>query len=598
MAITKVLHILRTMCVAALLIAALPAGSAERDALTRSELMNAPGGRVELVDNRYFLPVGDAAEAYEAFAGTVVIPDNVMSSKPAEILPAEILGKKTQLFPGVELSFVSHNGYLVPANRDIIVPADSDSYWQIQVSPGRVWSEQADEGLSRAAFPFVLTNIIENETYNGVATFLYGDGEVSSLRYQIVHQLAPFMIETRFVAAGQAEVGYRDFTGDVERLAADFEAELADRLVWRDWSELEQRYGAELFADFDSGIDPALTITSGLVIDGEVYVRSMDTPYGPYPFPREMRHGVWSVTKTAAGMLTLMRMAQKYGYEILDYRIRDYLDVTATHDGWDDVTFRNAMSMATGIGMGTLNVNPNVIGSGDSSDPDNNAGFDKYMAWYLAPTLEQKLAEVFKIPSYPWGPGEYARYRDRDIFTLYAALESLLKKKEGPDADLWQMMVDEVYRPIGIHHISMTRTREPDGLGTPILAWGIYVSIDDIAKIAMLIQNGGMHEGVQILSKEGVAEALYETGARGLPTGASNIYGPKSYYLSLWHENFVTDSGKQYTAPKMIGYGGNIVQLMPNGMIGFRFGSGGDVALEQMTVIANEIRPFDEHPRR
>ena len=598
MAVMKALWISRILGTAVLLLATLPTSAAERDALTHAELMSAPDGRVELVDNRYFLPVGGAGEAHEAFTGTIAIPDNAMSSEPAEILPAEILGKKTQLFPGVELGFVSHDGFLVPADRDLLIPADARSYWQIQVSPGQTWSEPGDEGWSRAAFPFLLTSIIENESYNGVATFLYRDGEVSALRYQVVHQLAPFMVQTRFVAAGQTEVEYAEFTGDVQPLVADFEAELADRLEWRDWSELEKRYGAKLFADFDSGIDPALTITSGLVIDGKVYVRSMNTPWGPYPFPREMRHGVWSVTKTAAGMLTLMRMAQKYGDEVLDYRIRDYLDVTATHNGWDDVTFRNAMSMATGIGMGTLNVDPNVIGLGDSSDPENNAGFDKYMAWYLAPTLKEKLTEAFKIPSYPWGPGEHARYRDRDIFTLSAALESLLKKKEGPDADLWQMMVDEVYRPIGIHHIPMTRTREPQGLGTPILAWGIYVSIDDIAKIARLIQNGGMHDGVQILSKAGIAEALYETDVRGLPTGEHSVHGAKSYHLSLWQEPYVTGSGKTVYAPRMNGYGGNIVQLMPNGMVGFRFGSGGDVALEQMTVIADKIRPFDEHPRR
>jgi hypothetical protein len=598
MAVTKALWISRVFCTAVLLIATLPTSAAEREVLTSAELMSAPDGRVELVANRYFLPMGSAGEAHEAFAGTIAIPDNAMSSEPAEILPAEILGKKTQLFPGVELDFVSHDGFLVPADRDILIPDDSDSYWQIQVSPGRTWSEPGDAGWSRAAFPFLLTSIIENESYNGVATFLYRDGEVSALRYQLVHQLAPFMIQTRFIAAGQAEVGYRDFTDDREQISRSFEAELADRLAWRDWSVLEERYGADLLADFNSGVDPDLTITSGLVIDGEVYVRSMDTPWGPYPFPREMRHGVWSVTKTAAGMLTLMRMAQKYGDEILDYRIRDYLDVTATHDGWEDVTFRNAMSMATGIGMGTLNVDPNVIGLGDSSNPDNAAGFDKYMAWYLAPTLNEKLTEVFRIPSYPWGPGKHARYRDRDIFTLSAALESLLKKKEGPDADLWQMMVDEVYRPIGIHHISMTRTREPQGRGTPILAWGIYVSIDDITKIAMLIQNGGMHDGVQILSKAGIAEALYETDVRGLPTGEHNVHGAKSYHLSLWQEPYVTESGKTVYAPRMRGYGGNIVQLMPNGMIGFRFGSGGRVALEQMTVIADKIRPFDEHPRR
>jgi hypothetical protein len=570
--------------------------AADREALTFSELMSeqAISGPVS---NRHFTAAADAGEALHVFSGAIRIPEHRMTTIPAAIRPADILGKKTQLFPGIDLTFASHNGVLIPTERDLLIASDSDSFWQIQVSPGRVWSEEGDNGMSRAAFPFLLTSIIENESYNGIATFLYDDDSVSMLRYQVVQQLAPFMIQTRFVAAGQEPVR---FTSLPKRpaLVIEFDREIADRLPWRDWSELEARFGADLFDEFDAGIDAALTVTSGLVIDGQVYVRSMDTPYGPYPFPREMRHGVWSVAKTAAGLVTLMRMAQKYGDKVLDYRIRDYVEVTAEHDGWDDVTFRHAMSMATGVGTGTLEVEPNVIGSGDASNPANDAGFGDYMAWYLAPSRTAKLAEVFRTPSYPWGPGTYARYRDRDIFTLSAALESLYKQREGEDADLWQMMVDEVYRPIGIHHLSMTRTRETEGLGTPMLAWGIYVSIDDIAKIAMLIQAGGTHNGEQLLSKAGLAEALYETGIHGLPTGASNEHGPKTYHLSLWQEPYITASGKVVHAPRMSGYGGNIVQLMPNGIIGFRFGNGEDVGLEPMTTIADRIRPFDQHERR
>lgn len=40
------------------------------------------------------------------------------------------------------------------------------------------------------------------------------------------------------------------------------------------------------------------------------------------------------------------------------------------------------------------------------------------------------------------GPGEHARYRDRDIFTLSTGIESLYREKEDEDAVLWQMMVD------------------------------------------------------------------------------------------------------------------------------------------------------------
>ena len=572
--------------------------SDNRNELTRQKLFTSQASTEKPISNRYFMPFGAHNNTLHKFSGAILIPEHSMISDPKEILPIDIQGKKTQLFPRVSLEFISNQGNLIPIERDIIIPEDTDSYWQIQVSPGRVWSEVADGDMSRASFPFILTSIIENESYNGIATFLYDEESISSLRYQIVSQLSPFVIQTHFVATGQTEVTYQHKRFDNINVTQDFERELVSKLPWRDWTELQEKYGKRVFENFDSGIDPTMTLTSGLVIDGEIYVRSMNTFFGPYPYPHEMRHGVWSVTKTMAGMLTLMRMAQKYGYEILDYKIVDYLNVNADHDGWKDVTFRNVFSMATGIGTGSHNVNPNYIGVGDASRPANNAGFDDYMAWYFAPSLEDKLNEIYKISSYPWGPGEHARYRDRDIFIGAAALEALFREKEGDDADLWQMMVEEVYRPIGIHHISMTHTRESNERGTPILAWGIYVSIDDIAKISMLIQNGGKHNGMQLLSKEGISEALYETEIRGLPTGESNVHGDKTYHLTFWHENFVTESGVLHQTPRMSGYGGNIVQLMPNGMIGFRIGNGGDVTLEQMTIIADQIKAFDQHNRR
>ena len=486
-----------------------------------------------------------------------------------------------------------HGEYLVPVERDIIEPPGSDSYWHFHAGPGRVWSEESDNGMSRASFPFFLTNLVENETYNGIATFLYDDESVSQLRYQIVHQLSPFLVKTEFIAWNQQPVTYEPEDVAAEQLVADFEEELADRLIWRDWSKLEDKYGAELFSDFDTGIDPSLVVAGGLVIDGEVYVHSMATPYGDYPYPREMRHGVWSVTKTLTGLVTLMRMAQKYGDEILDYKIKDYVQVTAEHDGWENVTLRHAMSMATGIGPGTTNINPNVF-----SDGNYDVDYESYVDWMFAPTVKEKLDLLFKVPDYPWGPGEVARYRDRDIFVAAAALDSLYRSKEGDDADLWQMMLDEVYGPIGVHHLPKSRTWETDRPGVPLLAWGVYPTIDDVAKIAGLLQNRGAHNGVQLLSRSGLAEAMYETDVRGLPTGASNQYGINTYHLTVWHENYKTSSGKTYTIPTMSGYGGNVVKIMPNGMIGFRMGNGGSKPVEQMIVVADKMRPFDEYSRK
>jgi len=216
----------------------------------------------------------------------------------------------------------------------------------------------------------------------------------------------------------------------------------------------------------------------------------------------------------------------------------------------------------------------------------------------FAPTAQEKLDRLFTIPSYPWGPGEIPRYRDRDIFVAATALANLYREKEGEDADLWQMMLDEVYRPIGIHHLQQSQTWETDRPRVPLLAWGVYLTIDDAVKIGSLLQNGGAHNGVQLLSEAGLAEALYQTDIRGLPNGGSNTYGLNSYHLTLWHENFKTASGTNYTIPGMAGYGGNLVRLMPNGMIGFRMGNGGNKPVEQMIVVSDAIRPFDSYSEK
>lgn len=564
-----------------------------RVALDVSDLLSPEFVPPAPVENKHFMPTADAAAALHDFNGAIVIPEHGMGTSPPVVVPAEIAGKKTQIFPGIALEFVSHKGRLVPVSRGILEAEDSDSFWQINVAPGHVWSEPGDDDWSRASFPFYLTSNIENETYHGLATFLYDEANVSSLNYQIVHQLTPFLVETWFTAVGQVPIEYQVSNEDRSELMRGFESELADRLQWRNWSQLEAEYGAETLVDFDSGIEPSKTVISGLVVDDTIYLRTAATPWGDYPYPQEMGLGIWSASKTVAGLATLMRMAQKYGDEVLDYKIKDYIEVTADHDGWEKVTFGHALSMATGIGVGTNDVNPNRF-TVDYIASD----VDEYTAWFLAPTLAEKVDYVFQSPSYPWGPGEQARYRDRDYFILAAALDSLLRRREGEDADLWSMMTEEVYRPIGIHHLQSTGTKDAGLAMVPFLGWGIYATLDDLAKVARLLQDGGSHNGEQLLSRAGIAEAFYETDVRGLPTGASNDYGAKSYHLSLWHENFVGASGRVHTAPKMVGWGGVIVQMMPNGMIGFRIGNGGAPAIEQMMLIADKMRPFDEQGRR
>lgn len=132
---------------------------ATRDKITADQLSNgfAPGG---MIPNGYFLPVGThQAALHEPACRRTVAAAPMTRNRGGSVAQNN--------FPGFALDFITHGGFLVPAQRRIHKPT-APSFWTIICSPGRVWSEPSDGGMSRAAFPFVLANQYDN----GVATFV------------------------------------------------------------------------------------------------------------------------------------------------------------------------------------------------------------------------------------------------------------------------------------------------------------------------------------------------------------------------------------------------------------------------------------------
>jgi hypothetical protein len=155
------------------------------------------------------------------------------------------------------------------------------------------------------------------------------------------------------------------------------------------------------------------------------------------------------------------------------------------------------------------------------------------------------------------------------------------------------MVVNDVFRPLGIFYAPMLHTQEVDGgRGIPILAYGLYPTIDDVAKLTTLLQHGGQHEGRQLLSAAKLAEALYKTKAMGLPSGLKNQYGEARYHLSFRSEPYRTATGCVFHIPVMAGLGGNIVALLPNGISAFRFADGGYYDVGTMVLAGEALRPF------
>src|SRR5262249_42737750 len=138
-------------------------------------------------------------------------------------------------------------------------------------------------------------------------------------------------------------------------------------------------------------------------------------------------------------------------------------------------------------------------------------------------------------------------------------------------------------------------TLEPDGRGgIPLLAGGMFLTVDDVAKLATLLQSGGRHDGRQILSAAKLAGALYRQNPdAGLPVGWTFRAGAGRYHLSFWSMPYRASAGCFVQIPFMSGLGGNLVVLLPNGVSTFRFADatlGADV--EGLILAGEAVRPL------
>jgi hypothetical protein len=549
--------------------AACRAGTAA-EALPTSMLLAGRSGSSP-VANAAFYPGSDALPAL-AFAGVLKLRQCRLQTEPAIERPVQ-RGRDARLLPGVDLEFFTLGDLLVPVERGEMlreIRADkTPSYWRVIAQIGRVWREPSDGGWSRAAFPLMLVNDTENHAHQGLATFIYRDGKISNLAVQFVQQSAPYLLGRHFVAWGSAHLELsRANPAELERLRLAARSELAARLPAKPWADLVESVPAGTLEGFGEPLNPKWLIGAALVRDGTLYYQDSRTAYGPYPYPLEMRFGVRSVMKSVGVPLSLLRLAEVYGPWVLNLKVADY--VAGLDAKWQRIRFLDAANMASGFGgTGSLRTHPNDIYDGYLEGD--------YDAWYTAPSHAQKIAQIqAHLRPYPWEPGSVVRYRDQDFYLLGAAIDGFLKSMRGPAADVWEMLKAEVFAPIGIFHAPAVRTQEPDGReGRVWLNAGYYPTLDDLAKIALLYQAGGAHDGAQILNRQLTVDLLAARGAlredgdqsvtRTSPAGLQSY--PELYTMGFHFIPFMGTAGQLLYLPTMSGSGENEVTLYPNHMI-------------------------------
>jgi len=105
-------------------------------------------------------------------------------------------------------------------------------------------------------------------------------------------------------------------------------------------------------------------------------------------------------------------------HQLVDERIVGRVPELADHPGWQGVTFHHTLNMVTGT----------------------------------------------------VGPGQEFAIYSTHSFVLSLAMNRLVEAREGPGADYWTMVREDVLEPIGIPHLPISRSFDGDGWpGTPIM---------------------------------------------------------------------------------------------------------------------------------
>lgn len=547
-------------------------GVVDRALLTSDALMNGFAATSPVDESALAVPA-NAASPDQIFEGRLELFGE-QDDGQIQLLRGELEPEYTHL-PEFDFEFVQGDGYLIPKQRGLII-ADH-LVWNIILEPGRVWQEARDGNYSRASLPFALTVKGGNATFNGTLTFLFNEQNISKVWYQVTQETTSY---TRANLWGLLDAAYHpEPVAGAEQIRADFAAELAARLPVKPIQALAEDYPGVDVSAFGRGVTREHITWYGVVVNGVNYVGGCQTRFGVYPYCEWMRATSYSTAKSAFVSVALMRLAQIYDPEVVDLLIKDYVPEYAASPGdWQRVTFNHVVDMSTG----------NYSSADYMADEDG----DTMGQFFGVQSYAEHIALAFDWP-HAANPGTRWVYRTSDTFILTRALHNYLQSQQGSEADIFQFVVDEVYRPLHLGPGAFTtlRTTDKDWQGQAEGGYGLWWIPDDIAKIAVLLNNdNGKIAAEQILHPDLLAAALQRnTKDRGVKIDSGRMYNN-----AFWANHYTKANGFKcdFWAPQMLGVSGNVVALFPNGVTYYYFSDNREFTWEAALREADKIIPL------
>lgn len=518
-----------------------------------------------LTDMSFFAKPNWAQSSTDIFSGTISFNDTkLVFPKERESYPGE------NIFPGISIDFISNKDELIPLNKNLIITDKiSKSYWDIFIGTGAVWYENEDKGWNRGSFPLTLTDRFMGQARNCVATFVYKKDSISNICVQCSQETANLELGQIGDIRTLLNATYKpkEFT-NILNLIESHEAYKLNRLQIFPLNNIDNNY--ELADYFNkTAMTNAPTSLGAIMFNGKLYIHPPKTRHGLYPYPNEMRHSIFSATKSMAGSLSLLYFSQRYNEDVFNKLITDYVPILSNHPGWQGVTFSNTLNMVTG-----------TLGS------EQNEHFKDILV--MPRTAEACINNIAKLDDAIGKPGEIFNYGPTNTFVLSYALQKYVESKEGKSINYWDLVHDNVLVPIGAEFFSLRQTIESnEKKGIPLLSYGATPTLDEAAKIALLFLNEGNYMGQQLLHKQRTREALGLTNWKGYST--NNDFRGSNYHHGFWSKPVKTERCN-IQVTYMLGYGENYVLFLPSNIIVFRFMDEHDLDFSNLIRIVEKIK--------
>jgi hypothetical protein len=525
-------------------------GNVSRSQLTYSQLTGS--GAISLVDYSHYGLQANGADPANSFSGNLSL----------SIVPGTFAEQGTNLasaytdpdsLPPFDFDFVQHGSHLIPVDRQ--VTATGHPAWEWILLPGRVWDENGDNGYSRIAIPFALQEINANCTHNGVMTMLFkDDGSVSDVAYQIAQETCEYF---KFNLHGKLEADYTPgVVASDTQLKNDYVTELSNRLPRKALSELTTDYPGQGVNISAIGSDQTSSHLSayGVFYQGTHYQGQCNTRQGDYPYCEVMALPSYSTAKSVVGGMGLMALEQQYGGSQADLIVSDYVSECPTST-WSDVTFEQALDMATG----------NYDAAGDSVDEGSQKTVDEF---FLVASHADKISHACDYPRKST-PGTQFVYHTSDTYILSRAMQQLYAANEGAQADYYSdLLVEQIFKPIHLSPLTWQSKRTYDSQQQVWGGYGLTFSGDDLLKVGRLLAlDDGRVAGQPMLDASLLGDALQQTSNRGLSTGTSSSRYQNGFWAYDLSASTQVACSNPTWVPYMSGFGGIGLVLLPNGML-------------------------------